>query len=109
MKLLSRPEELMLLAIWRLRDNAYCVPIRKQVSDVTGRNWSFGAVYVPLERLERRGYISSFLGEPTSERGGRRKRFYKLAKEGLTALIEIEKVEKAMWTDIPKLTPNGLS
>ena len=104
MKLLTRPEELVMLAIWRLKKNAYCVPIREQVSEVTGRNWSFGAIYVPLNRLEQKGYIESFLGEPTPERGGRSKRIYKLTLEGLKALAEIRKVEEVMWAGIPEFS-----
>ena len=107
MKLLSRPEELLLLAIWRLKENAYCVTIRRQVSEVTGRAWSFGAIYVPLERLEKRKYLTSFLGKPTPERGGRSKRFYKLTQEGLKALVEIRRVEKVMWDGITELSPDG--
>ncbi len=80
MKLLSRPEELVLLAIWKLKDNAYCVPIREQIIETTGKEWSFGSVYIPLNRLEEKGLINSFLGESSPERGGRAKRFYNLTE-----------------------------
>ncbi|MCP4725735.1 MAG: PadR family transcriptional regulator [bacterium] len=104
MKLLSRAEELVLLAIWRLQDNAYCVPIREQVQIVTGKEWTFGAVYIPLHRLEKKGFVDSILGNATTERGGRSKRYYKVRKKGLKALSEIKKVENAMWDGIPEFS-----
>ncbi|MFC1564213.1 PadR family transcriptional regulator [candidate division KSB1 bacterium] len=104
MKLLSRAEELVLLAVWRLRDDAYCVPIREQVQGVTGKEWTFGAIYIPLHRLEKKGYLESFLGNATSERGGRSKRYYKVRQKGMKALAEIKKVENAMWEGIPEIS-----
>jgi len=103
MKLLSRPEELLLLAIWRLQDNAYGVTIRNQIKEVTGKIWSFGALFITLERLVKKGFLTSYLTDPTPERGGRSKRIYKLTPAGLEALIEIKKIEKAMWEGIHEL------
>ena len=54
MRLLSRSEELVLLAVWKLEKNAYCVPIRKTLMEATGKKWSFGSIYDPLERLEKK-------------------------------------------------------
>ncbi|MFC1493378.1 PadR family transcriptional regulator [candidate division KSB1 bacterium] len=102
MKLLTRPEELVLLAVWRLQNDAYCVPIREQLMQVTAREWSFGAIYDPLDRLEKKGLLESFQSEPTRNRGGRSKRIYELTKNGLEALIEIRSVEEAMWKGISK-------
>lgn len=101
MKLLSRPEELILLAIWKLKDNAYCVPIREQVMEMTGKKWSFGSIYIPLNRLEEKGLINSLLAEPTRERGGRAKRYYNLTKQGKTALEEIRELQQRIWIDVP--------
>ena len=67
MKLLTRREELVLLAIWKLKDNAYCVPILDLIEEFTGKKWTLGSIYIPLYRLERMGYLESFLGEPTTE------------------------------------------
>ena len=103
MKLLSRPEELVLLAIWHLEDNAYLVTIREQLTKRTGKEWSVGAVFVPLDRLTKLGYTETFQGEPTAERGGRRKKFYKLTKEGYLALGEIQKVHNEMWKGFPQI------
>ena len=104
MRLLTRAEEFILLAVWRLQDDAYSIPIRKQISEITGRNWSLGAVYMPLERLVKKGYLDSYLSETTPERGGRHKRIYRLTKEGKRALIRIREVEQAMWAGIPQLS-----
>ncbi len=104
MRLLTRAEEFILLAVWRLQDDAYSIPIRKQISEITGRNWSLGAVYMPLERLVKKGYLDSYLSETTPERGGRHKRIYRLTREGKRALIRIREVEQAMWAGIPQLS-----
>jgi len=74
MKLLSRSEEMVLLAVWKLQGEAYCVPIRSELMQITRKNWSFGSIYDPLERLERKKLLESHLTEPTRERGGRSKR-----------------------------------
>lgn len=103
MKLLSRPEELVMLSIWHLKENAYLVPIREHLSKVTGREWSVGAVYVPLDRLTVLGYAETYMGESTPERGGRRKKFYKLTKEGFIALDEIQRVHETMWDGFPRI------
>ena len=103
MNQLSRPEEQIMLSILKLKENAYCVTIREGVSDITGKDWSFGAIYVPLHRLEKKGMVESFFGDPTPERGGRRKRFYKLTTEGLKALAEVRKIQESMWKGVPDL------
>jgi len=97
MKLLSRVEEIMLLSILKLQDNAYGVTIRKLISEVTGKRWSIGAIYVPLERLENKGFVESYTGEPTEVRGGRSKRMYRVTREGLRALEEIKELNKTLW------------
>lgn len=100
MKLITRSEEFILLAIYRLQDNAYCVPILDQVESVSQKKWTLGSVYITLHRLEKRGYIESALGSPTAERGGKSKRFYSVTPLGITALQEIHAVEIAMWQGI---------
>ena len=100
MKFLSRPEELVLLSVWRLKANAYCVPIKKQLFKVTNRDWSFGAVYDPLDRLEKKGLLTSFFSDPTAKRGGKRKRIYKLTPAGIMALIEIKTISDNVWSGI---------
>ena len=100
MKLLTRAEELILLAIWRLEKYAYCVPILDQVQEVSGKKWTLGSIYITLHRLEKRHYVQSELGAPTSERGGKSKRFYTVTSEGVEALRATRSVEKAMWHGI---------
>ncbi len=103
MRLLSRSEEIVLLAVWRLQDCAYGVSIRDQVSHVTGHVWTLGAVYVPLDKLTRKEYIRKTLSQPTAQRGGRSKCLYTLTHMGRQALKEIREVQEALWEDIPKL------
>jgi PadR family transcriptional regulator PadR len=104
MKLLSRPEELFLLAIWKLQDNAYAVTIRDKVNRITGKTWSFGATFVTLDRLVQKRYLTSYLSEPTQKRGGRSKRMYQLTSAGIKALLDIKKLQDSMWDDIPRLS-----
>jgi len=79
-------EQLILFALLRLGDNAYGVTIRQEIENRTGRNISSGAVYTALERMEKRGYVCSTMGDPTPERGGRRKKYYRLETAGGRAL-----------------------
>ena len=104
MKFLSRPEELVLLAVWRLKDIAYCVPIKKQLAQVTKQEWSFGALYDPLERLEKKGLLQSYFSEPTAKRGGKRKRIYKLTPSGVRALLELKSMSEDSWDGIPLIS-----
>jgi DNA-binding PadR family transcriptional regulator len=102
-QMITRAEELVLLMVWKLDQEAYSVKIRKLLKDVTGKFWSFGAVYMPLDRLTKRGLLESYLADPTTKRGGRSKRIYKPTKEGLLALAEIKKIQKAAWEGIPEM------
>lgn len=88
---LGRFEQLLLFALLRLdeaEEEPYGVTLRQEIEQRTGRTISSGAVYTALRRLEERGYVSSWTGEPTPERGGRRKKHYRLEPEGLRALHE---------------------
>lgn len=92
---LGRFEEIVLLALVRLRET-YGVPIRREIAERTGRDVSFGAVYTTLERLERKGYVSSRIGEPTPERGGRAKRYFRIEAPGVRALNETRETVASM-------------
>src|SRR5262249_18390244 len=81
-------EQAVLLAILRLGLNAYGVPIRHDLTDRLGRRVSVGAIYTALERLEAKGFVSSWTGGATAERGGRAKRFYRIEAPGVRALDE---------------------
>lgn len=103
MRLLTRSEEFVLLAVWRLQDDAYSVPLSEELTRQTGQSWSLGAVYMPLERLEKKGLVKSYHTDPTQERGGRQKRIYELTKSGKKALLAIRTVEERMWSGIRNL------
>ena len=79
-------EQLLLLALVRLGEDTYGVPIREEIEARTGRVVSPGAVYTALDRLERRGLVRSRLGDPSPERGGKRKRQYRLTARGAAAI-----------------------
>ena len=87
-------EELILLAILRLSANAYGVTIRQVIEEKGGRSTSYGAIYATLERLEKKGYISSRQGEPTAERGGRAKRYYEVEAAGIKAINDTRMARK---------------
>jgi PadR family transcriptional regulator PadR len=106
MKFLSRTEELLLNCILRLQEEAYTFMIREKLKEITGKTWAFGAIFISLDRLERKRYIESFLGEETPDRGGRRKRFYNVTKEGFKALGEIRRIDRNMWEDVPVSNPD---
>lgn len=104
MKFLSRPEEFILHAVWGLQEEAYCVPIRKHVSKLTGKVWSFGAIYVPLHRLEKKGLVKSYLVDPIPVRGGKSRRIYEITPPGLKALAEVRELHDSMWKGVPEFS-----
>jgi PadR family transcriptional regulator PadR len=87
----SRPalgdfEQLVLLGVLRLEADAYGAAIRQEIHQRSGRDVSINAVYTTLDRLERKGLVRSWTGEPTAQRGGRRRKFYELRPAGVAAL-----------------------
>ena len=101
MKFLSRSEELILLAIWRLKANAYVVTIQQELKAMTGETWALGALFVTLERMTRKGYIDSRFSEATPKRGGRVKRLYRLRPRAVDALNAVRELEASLWRDLP--------
>lgn len=89
-------EEVVLLAIARLGQNAYGMTIRQTVEVAMNRSVSVGAIYTTLDRLEQKGLVSSWQGEATRERGGRAKRYFKIEIDGEQALQEADRVRKAL-------------
>ena len=102
MNLISRAEELVLLAILSLGDHAYGISILDFLQEKTDNAWSFAQIYDPLDRLARKGYVKKRPGGSTPERGGRPKTFYGLTGEGRAALLEIRRVQDAVWGSVPK-------
>jgi len=93
-----------LLSVWKLQDEAYGLEIRRHLSDLLDHNLSVGAVYIPLKRLKKRGYLESRDSQPTAERGGRSKRFFKLTSKGVGALEQVKTVQEKSWRDLPDLS-----
>ena len=93
----------MLLAVYALQPEAYGLAIGEYLKNVTGKRWSVGAIYVPLDRLERRNLLTSIESAPTPERGGRSKRLYRLSPKGLEALAEVKQLNDAIWAKAPAL------
>ena len=94
---------MVLLAVVRLGDEAYGVPISKELLILANREVSVGSIYAALERLENKGFVSSSLGEPTPERGGRAKRFYRLEAPGERALQDSAVTAKRIWDVITEV------
>ena len=90
-------EQLVLLAVVHLRGEAYGTPIVEEIERRTGRSVARAAVYVTLRRLEEKGFVSSWIGDPTPERGGKGRRYVKLEAEGARALREARHVAERMW------------
>jgi DNA-binding PadR family transcriptional regulator len=79
-------EHIVILALLRLADRAYGVSVRQEIEFRTNREVSIGAVYATLGRLETKGFVKSYLGDPTPERGGRSKRFFQVTTKGVVAV-----------------------
>jgi PadR family transcriptional regulator, regulatory protein PadR len=95
-ELLGSLEHIVLLALVRLQDNAYGMTVRREIESRTGRNISIGAIYATLDRLESKGLITSYVGEPTAERGGRAKRMFTLEAKGQKALQASQEALRSM-------------
>lgn len=93
-------EQLVLLAVLRLGDEAYGMAVRAELEARTGRDVSYGAVYTTLDRLEKKGWVGHRLGESTPERGGRARKYFRLEREGRVALREARKVLEVMWEGV---------
>ena len=99
-KYLTRKEELILLTVYKLDEDASLVKVRELLNMSTGRDWTVGNVYVPLDRMTKLGYLETRVGKPTSRRGGKAVKYYLLSREGKEALTELKRVQDAMWEDI---------
>jgi PadR family transcriptional regulator PadR len=104
MKEISRAEEMVLLAIWRLTDESYGVTIRRQIRKDTGKDYIFGTLYGLLRQMDRKGYIKKTKGEPLPKKGGRSKSYFKLTPVGIRALKDTIELHKRMWKDINELS-----
>ena len=96
----SRADEILLLAILRLREDAYGVSIVKEVQQRTGKALKLGGLWVSLDILAKKGLISKRMGDPTPARGGRSKIYYALTPTGLKALEEVNRFNRSLWKGI---------
>jgi PadR family transcriptional regulator PadR len=94
-------ELMILLAVLHLGDEAYGVPISRELERHRGRDVSVGSVYAALERLESKNLVASTLGDPTPERGGKAKRYFRVTKEGLRQVHETRRVLTNLWQGLP--------
>jgi DNA-binding PadR family transcriptional regulator len=99
-------EQVVLLAILRLGDNAYGVSISAEITSCTGRDPAPGALYTTLDRLEDKGLIASRMGDPTPQRGGRAKRYFTLNAKGLRAITHAQQSYRRLLEgcELPGLT-----
>lgn len=104
MKLLSRAEEIILLAVYKLEGNAYGVPIRDQIHKDIGQYWSFGVIYKTLKKMRAKEYVRKMASNPVAERGGRSRYYYELTPKGISALKEIHWVHSSVWNKVKHLS-----
>ena len=104
MNIITRLEEAILIAIWRLKDDAYGVTINKQVSDSLKKNYSMGALYFALDQLLRKGHVNKTIKHFYQEKGGRSRTYYTLTEDGKKALWEVIIYQKSLWKGIPETT-----
>lgn len=96
-------EELVLLVVGSLHQNAYSISIKNELQDKTSRKSSIGALHSALNRLEKKGFINSHEGGATSERGGRRKRFYEITAFGRKALDQSYELRSSLYHTLPQV------
>ena len=105
--LLGQSEMLVLIAVLRLGEEAYGVPISRDISAEIGRDVAVAGIYSTLERLERMGLVKSEVGEPTAVRGGRARTYFAVTAEGLRQLRASQRILKGFWSGLPKLEGRG--
>jgi PadR family transcriptional regulator, regulatory protein PadR len=97
-------EELVLLIVAVLHDNAYGISVLQEIETQTGRQINISAVHSALDRLEQKGYLKSHLGGATNERGGRRKRLFSVTASGARALSDVREMRNSLYSQIPEVT-----
>jgi PadR family transcriptional regulator PadR len=100
---LGHLELIVLLTIMRLGEDAYGVSIAKEIETAGGRRVALASLYLTLDRLEKNGLVRSELGEPTTERGGRAKRYFRITSKGLVEVKAARRALTKLWSGIPEL------
>lgn len=106
-KFLGEFEQMLLLSILKLGSEAYGTSIRKLLADTIKRDVTIGALYTTLERLEKKGMVSSKMGEATSERGGRAKKYFEVTAQGQGALRKSKDALTTLWQGLALNMPGG--
>ena len=106
MKLLTKQEEMFLLAVFRINKDAYLVNIREHLMEHTGKSWAFGSIYITLEKLCRRGLIATRIGKPSASQGGKAIKYYELTKSGIQILRENKRLLDKMWKEFSDFSLN---
>lgn len=102
MELLTKQEELFLLAVIAIGRDAYLVNIREHLKTQTGKDWAFGSIYITLEKLRKKGFLRASVGKPSSRQGGKAIKYYELTKEGIKALQDNKNLHDRMWKEFIK-------
>ena len=100
-------ELMLLLALLRLREHAYGVTIAQELEEQTGREVVVASVYATLERLQERGLVTSSLSDPTPERGGRAKRYFRITAAGIEEVRDAQRSLMKLWKGLPELKGEG--
>ena len=103
MKELTKVEEIILIAIWKLKDDAYGVKIRQYVSNLIDKEFTYGNLYSVLNQLTQKDYVSKSEGEVVAERRGRPRITYTITSDGFKALKETREMNESLWKGISKL------
>ena len=102
MKELTKIEEILLLSIWRLKDKAYGFKIRHHVSEIIGKDFTYGNLYSGLNQLTKKKYVIKHEGEATESRRGKIRIYYSLSDAGRQALNDAYEMKRKLWADIPE-------
>lgn len=102
MKVLTRAEEILLLSILRLKDNAFALTILKEIKQSTGKKLTIGSLWVSLDSLYKKGYIDKRMAEEAPTKGGRKKVYYSLTPSGAKALRNAREFQKSLWKGVER-------
>lgn len=102
MKILTVNEQIFLIAIWWLKDEAYGVKIRDKIAEMTGRTFTFGTLYNTLDNLVKKGYVTSQAVQILNQAGGNKRVYYTITKPGIEALREARELQETIWKGIFK-------
>jgi PadR family transcriptional regulator PadR len=102
MRILTKLEELLLLAIFQIKENSCLLNIWEILVRDTGKDWALASLYLSLENLRKKGFVRAFRGKPSLRRGGKAVTFYQITQQGLNALSETKKIQDRMWKGFPE-------